>query len=71
MNRVLQKTARFEVVSRDGEHVHVRMTSTVDALHDGPQTTYTALLGARTRRSVTPLGGNRFRIGRKEFERVL
>jgi hypothetical protein len=69
MNQVLQKTTRFEVVSRDGEHVHVRMTLTIDAIHDHPRTTYTALL-RRTQRAVTPLGGNRFRIGGKEFKRL-
>ena len=69
MTNIWQKRESFEVVAADGERIHVRKTSTVDAIHDRPRIAYVAL-GPNVEWSVTPLGENRFRIVGKEFKSV-
>jgi hypothetical protein len=69
MNNHWVKSENFEVVSADGERIRIRKTSTVDAIHDQPRVVYVAL-GPKVEWSVTALGENRFRIGRKAFRSV-
>lgn len=71
MTRDWQKTEEFEVRSADGERMRVRKTVKVDTLHDLARTTYTGLLRGGAERTVTPITENRFRIGSKEFKRLL
>lgn len=70
MRNAMHKTEDFNVLSVRGQRIHVRATVMVDTLHDTARTTYAGLLGRGIERQVVALGGNRFKIGGKEFRRL-
>lgn len=65
----MTQTESFEVLSEDGQRIRVRQTVNADARHGAHRPTYVAVVGRGIEYRVTPLGGNRFRIGGKVFKR--